>query len=221
VEESHESSSHETLPTDSSVGFGELKGQVIELIRANRKIEAIKLVKDKRNLSLKEALVWVDEIHKEIDPSFVSFKETGGCASGVFKLVAIFFGIVGFLLLGSTLLVYWFQSEQIKRSDKIPGKVTSFIYSENTTAPVITYLWDGSTMTYQSNSFSYPPAYELNEEVNIYVDRNEPSQVLIDSFFDRWFLISLLGGVGLVFTFLTFAFVIASNKSKIKVVKAP
>jgi phosphatidylglycerophosphatase A len=67
-------------------------------------------------------------------------------------------------------------------------------------APVIEYEWDGKKWLYASKTYSTPPAYSVNEQIPIYLNRvKNPGEIIIDTFLGRWFLIALFGFLGLMF----------------------
>ena len=191
---------------------GALKSQVVALLNVNKKIEAVKLVKTELNTGLKEALVMVEEVHKEVDPNYRSINAGTGCLGNTFKLMSLVFGLIGLLFLGIAAGIYYFQSKTISNSDFIQGRVIDMQYSGDGAAPVITYRSGGKHRTWRSNTFSNPAAYELNEQVALYVNKDNPKDVVIDTFIDRWLLITIFGGIGLVFSLFTIGFAMAGRK---------
>jgi len=195
---------------------GDLKTQVEQLLRANKKMEAIKLVSARTESGLKAALDLVEEVEKEINPNF---KRAGGCVGGGFKLISIFFFAVSFLLLGGAGLTYYYEEESIEKSDLTKGKVISLEPNNDndgteTYAPVVSYVWNGQERTYRSTMYSYPPAYEVGEEVELFVNREDPEKVYINSFADRWLMVTILGGIGSFF--LIFAIILSVVSRKVK-----
>jgi ribosomal protein L7/L12 len=189
-----------------------LRAEVFRLLQAKKKIDAIKLVKKELNTGLKEAAELVEEVEKEINPNYRSVKVNTGCIGGGFKLVGIFFGLIGFLLIAVAGIIYYFQSETIENSDRVTGVVIGFETSGNGTAPVIAYSQNGQQKQYSSSTYSSPPAYELNEEVPLFVNRDNPDDVVVDTFSDRWLLIVVFGGIGAVFALFTVLFLFVGRK---------
>lgn len=185
------------------------KSTIEDLLRQNKKIEAVKYLHTKFNLGLKGALTHVEIIQKEIDPNFVPSR--GGCALNIFRIVAFSFGFIGMLLLGIGLLIYYLDAAVVKEENKTRGVVTGLIGS-NTLAPTITYSWNGKSYTYQSTLYSNPPAFEINEEVMLYVNPQKPEEVVIDTFSERWLAIVILSAIGGVFVFLSIIFLFNSRK---------
>lgn len=52
--------------------------------------------------------------------------------------------------------------------------------------PVIDFSVNGQVYTFEGDNASYPPAYEVGEQVNVRYDPTNPNTVQIDSFFERW-----------------------------------
>jgi ribosomal protein L7/L12 len=191
---------------------GPLKAQVKALLISNKKIEAVKLVKTELNTGLKEALVMVEEVHKEVDPNYQSVTIGTGCLGNTFKLMSVIFGFIGLLFLGIAAGIYYFQSKTINNSDLVQGRVIDIQYSGDGAAPVITYVSGGKHRTWSSNTFSKPPAHDLNEQVAMYVNKDDPEDVIVDTFIDRWLLITIFGSIGLVFSLFTIGFMMAGRK---------
>jgi ribosomal protein L7/L12 len=180
---------------------GQLKADVIRLLQVNKKIEAVKLVKTELNTGLKEALVMVEEVQKEIDPNYRSVKIGSGCFGGGLTLFKVIFGLIGITFLCVAGGVYYFQKKTIDNSDLVTGKVTELFHNnKGLSAPLIEYQVQGKTHVYRSSTYSSPPAYEVDEMVEMYVNRNNPDDVVVNTFSDRWFLIFIFGLLGSVFT---------------------
>lgn len=77
---------------------GDDRKEIEQLLRENKKLEAVKWLKTKYDLGLKEALERVEVIEREINPNA---KPAGnGCALNVFRLVGSIFSLVGFIRCG-------------------------------------------------------------------------------------------------------------------------
>lgn len=169
------------------------KQYIRELLIKGRKIEAIKYLRTNFDLSLKDSKRLAELIDEDIaedeyqqHPSLL--KNRGG------SIIGLVFGVVGAILL--SIIIYLIIANQnfLKEAHSTRAVVVS-----NPARPVFEYNYDGQTYTHYSNVSSNPPAYHIGEEVEIYVNRNDPSDILIDTFMDRWFVITLLGGMGTLF----------------------
>ncbi|HEX5167615.1 MAG TPA: DUF3592 domain-containing protein [Cyclobacteriaceae bacterium] len=84
----------------------------------------------------------------------------------------------------------------------------------DTYAPVVSYFWKEEERTYRSTTYSYPPAYDIGEEVELFVNRDEPEKVYLNTFSDRWLTVAILAGIGGFFLF--FAMILSFIGRKLK-----
>lgn len=191
----------------------DLKAEVTRLLQAGKKIEAVKYAKTDLRTGLKEALAFVEKVEKEINPDAVPANlKVGGCLGGGFRLVGWVFGSIGVLFMLVAGIIYYFQLKTIENSDQVTGVVVDFQSGGSGSSPVIDYEWQGQKRQYHSTTSSNPPAYEMNEDVPIYVNRDNPADVIVDTFTDRWLLIAVFGGLGSFFTLFSAIFMFASRK---------
>jgi ribosomal protein L7/L12 len=178
---------------------GPVKQEVIRLLEQRQKIEAVKYVKNHLRTGLKEALLWVEEVARETDPNYSAFNATG-CVRGFIKAIGVFLAFVALMFFIGTAVIYYFQERSVSRSDLVEGKVTEVQYlEEGQAAPVISFQWKGKQRSYASNTYSDPPDYRVGQAIPIYVNREEPDDVLINTFEDRYALLVGLGVIGAVF----------------------
>ena len=214
IVEAEASARRSVQPTSSTALDGELKMKVTQLLQNNQKIEAVKLVKNELNLSLKDSLVMVEEVHREVDPDHKEIRIGGGCLRDTFALVGLIFGLVSLLLLGISALIYYFQSESIENSVVVTGRVTEMIYgSSGTSAPVIGYRYNGKEYSHTSNTYSSPPAFHVGERVELYVEKDDPEEVVVNTFSERWLAITIIGGLGLFFGLFASVFFLVGRKT--------
>jgi len=175
------------------------KMQVENFIRSNQKIHAVRYIKTAKRISLKKALGLVEAVQKEIDPDFVPGRIGGGCLSGGMQVMAIFLFFGSLMMLGGAALNHYLNTENLKNSQPVTGTVIAmepYADGGESVAPVIAYTWQDKEMTYHSKTFSYPPAYHTGEKVEIFVNTQNPEDVFINSFADRWLVITILGSIG-------------------------
>jgi hypothetical protein len=55
-----------------------------------------------------------------------------------------------------------------------------------TYVPVVDFRVNDQIYTFEGDNASYPPAYEVGEQVNVRYDPTNPNTAQIDSFFERW-----------------------------------
>ncbi|HET9487597.1 MAG TPA: DUF3592 domain-containing protein [Chryseosolibacter sp.] len=186
-------------PTATTSLDGELKTSVAQLLAKGRKLEAVKLVKKDLNLGLRESLLMVEEVAREVNPSYVSFN-LGGCFQMVAKGLGVFMMIVSVMMLVAAGLIYFFQTQSIGNSERVTGVVTEMRALETgETAPVVQYEWKGNNRSYESTYYSSPPDYYVGQSVSLYVNRDDQDDIILDTFSDRYALIVGLAVPGVVF----------------------
>ena len=174
-----------------------LKADLKALLESGKKIEAIKKAKETLGLRLPGAKVWVEDIEREMNSKGRPVT-TGGENSTNILLWS--FTAIGLVMIGVATYVYYNQSLFIQHSDLIKGKVISLQdNAEGMSAPVIEYEWRGDKKVYTSSIYTSPPAFTVNEGVPVYVNRQNPGDIVVDTFSERWLLIFILGCVGGLF----------------------
>jgi len=187
------------------------KSKVIALLRAGNKIGAIKYLKEHLNIRLKDAKHKAEELQKEINPKLGAVTRSAGLAV---KMVLLIFGFVGFVFLGIAGFIFYSQTNSIGKSDLISGKVVRMEYQDGGqgSAPVIEYEWNGQKWLHVSNIYSSPPAYAVDEEIAIYVNREDPEDIVVNTFTDRYFFILIFGLLGFVFVSIPLLIVIFGSR---------
>jgi len=104
---------------------------------------------------------------------------------------------IGFLMWGIAAYFFIDKNQQISNSYLATGVVIDFVIDEGL-APVISYEVDGSPYQYISSIYSNPPAFELNETVEIYINQDDPNDIIINSFVNKWLLVTIFATFGLV-----------------------
>jgi len=200
--------SADTSTDTSGQLHGSLKADVIELLIANRKLEAVQLVRNTLHVTLPQSLLMVGQIAREINPNYVSVKATG-CFQVFAKGMGVFLMVVCVFLLAAAAAVYFFQSESIGNSDRVTGTVTEMkSLDTGESAPVIEYEWLGNKRSYESTFYSSPPDYHVGQSVPLFVNRDDPDDITLDTFIDRWAIIvalavpgAFLGVISIVFMY--------------------
>ncbi|MBY0434409.1 MAG: DUF3592 domain-containing protein, partial [Cyclobacteriaceae bacterium] len=161
----------------------EIKAKILELLGQNKRFQAIKYVRHAKKISLKEATAFVESIGKEHFPNaFGKSVDPGKIVGWLFSG----FGLVFFIVIA---IMFWSDRKSAQNSTHITGKVTSLDYShDNMAAPVISYRHNGKKHFTKGTTYSNPPSFEIGEEVDLIINNNNPNDVIIDSFFERYFL---------------------------------
>lgn len=123
---------------------------------------------------------------------------------GLPRIFYYVFGGVGFLLLIIAAVIFYNGQQAAAQFTRVEGVVVKNQFNNGMARPVIRYSWQGNEFTYADNTYTNPPAYERGEKVELFVNPNDPHDVWINSFMGRYFVVTLVGGIGLVFLgFLT------------------
>jgi hypothetical protein len=204
---------HQALanPDDESVLPSKLAVAVKALLANDKKIEAVKLVREKLHVSLQEALKRVEALDMIDTPGAVPSSQADS-GRDPFNLMGKIFAAVGILLTCVMLFIFYLKQNTIAKSQRETGYVIDFDYSGNSSAPRIEYQWNGVRHKFQSNVYTTPPAYRLGEKVELFINKEDPSDVVINSFTGRWLAVMIVGGIGLFFFAFGILFIFISGK---------
>lgn len=193
-------------PAPTTTLDGPLKAEVAQLLQTDRKLDAVKHVRKHLHVGLKEALIMVGEVARETNPNYVSFDLTG-CLQMVAKGIGIFLMVCSLVFISAAAIIYFVQEQSIAGSDEVTGRVTAMQPADHGgTAPVIEYDWRGKKQSYQSPNYASPPDYYVGQTVTLFIHREEPDEITINSFADRYALIVGLGVPGTVLLIVSIVF---------------
>lgn len=191
---------------------GDTKMEVQRLLRDKKKLEAVKYVRLQTQAGLKEALVMVEEVEREINPHAKPLRVGGGCLKPGLKGIAMVFGLVALVLFSIASFIYYLDSQIISGGLKMNGRVVELRSNGSTYAPVIEYNLHGKDYRYESTAYTNPSAYAIDEVVPMYVNPDKPEEIVLDTFTDRWLAITIVGGIGLFFAFFSLIFGFSSRR---------
>ncbi|MBL7859016.1 MAG: DUF3592 domain-containing protein [Cyclobacteriaceae bacterium] len=192
----------------------EQKEHLTFLLETGEQLEAVQYAQESLGLNAEQALAFVkrleDEIKTQDELEFDAIRvEHEKISTNLPRMLGMIFSTIGLILLGLGLFFGNREYNFGKRAERISGKVLAYEKVINYDsagrpmtmfAPLIEYQLQGKTIQYHSTtSYSNPP-YEVDELVPLLVDPAHPREPEIDSFFDRWFLTTLLSFIGLIFT---------------------
>lgn len=124
-------------------------------------------------------------------------------------------------LIGGSVFAYMYTQKFLETAVKTEGTVIELVErrGENgvTYAPVYTFSdTRGEEHKIYSGSSSYPPDYEVGEEVQVLYDPSEPQKAKIDSFFELWGISAILAVIGSISLFLGPLFIFIGHRIKTK-----
>jgi hypothetical protein len=189
------------------------RDEVADLLASGHKILAIKLVREKTGVGLREAKRIVE--HLEQQPEFQLRMASSGAgtealpAAGRPWLFIVVF-LLGFAGTGVGLLcgaaaVYASQQKVIARGQRVEGKVVELVHRNNAYAPVFEYELNGQVHTYRSSTATNPPSVAVGDTVMLWVDPVNHERVVIDTFAERYLVLVILGPMGVLFTIIGIA----------------
>ncbi|MBX2966242.1 MAG: DUF3592 domain-containing protein [Cyclobacteriaceae bacterium] len=201
----------------------EIRQQVTALIRSGQRAEAKALLKTKFQVSEEQAEQLVLTIEKEKPVANVIVPQlgkrvsqgTGGCVPLILKGLMIFFFLITFIFAAFAIGIYFYENRFAGEGIAVEGIVISL--TENDTgslAPLIEYAWQDTLRQHQSNFYTSPPDYEVGQQVPLLLNPENPEEVIIDSFSDRYLISIVFGGIACFF--LVFALTLGYVARKMK-----
>lgn len=175
------------------------KDQISGLLESGDKLGAVRFAQKNLGLDADQALTLAEQLQAQA----ISIKPPPPAINPV-RLVGIIFTVVGFGLLSAAFVIGFQDYRFAQTAMPVTGKVLRIDsrLSDNTTMymPVIGFSFAGREREYVSNVSSSSPVYSVGDNVELLINPRDPSEVVINSFLDRWFVVSLLGSMGLIFS---------------------
>jgi hypothetical protein len=135
----------------------------------------------------------MDNYEKNVDKAINAVEKAGGVVNrlqiGCWIIFANLF-FAGFCLWGAYAGYTSWQLEQ--NGETGTGIVTGLEESDSADggccvySPVIEFNVDGQTYSFDGENASYPPAYEVGEEVSVLYDPADPNTAQINKWTERW-----------------------------------
>ncbi len=162
------------------------------LLYENKKDEAEAVLIAEAGLSPDEASNYIERMSDSLATASAEKDKPKSNKTAAFVVMGI-----GLVMWG--LAVYFFieKNSQLANSYLTTGVVVDYIVGDGL-APVIAYEIEGIAYRYVSNVYSTPPPYELNETVEIYVSQDDPNSIIINSFINKWLIVTIFASFGMV-----------------------
>jgi ribosomal protein L7/L12 len=177
------------------------------LLQSNNKIQAVKLLMDEYQISLKQAKELVDAAAGR--SNFSLLKNPIG-------IVLFVFAGLGSLFLALSLYWLWQDYSFTQKAVTVLGIVVDLNYDsddrESGAAPVVEFSWHGQKQIFYGSTYSNPPAVEIGEEIEVFVDPDNPKQAVLNMISERYILIFVFGFLGFVFCMIGFIGIWMSGK---------
>ncbi|MEQ8928037.1 MAG: DUF3592 domain-containing protein [Fulvivirga sp.] len=193
------------------------KNHLEGLLRAGDELSAVRYLQNTLGLSAEEALKLTEELDKTVEESpDIKMREFMAKSSAramkdskVSKWVGGIFLFFGLIMLGVAVYIFYSNYKFAEKAVPVMGKVIghdtyystdddgnrSLMYSS-----IFEYAYSGETYTHTSDVGSSSPDYEIGEEAEILIDPEFPGKALVNTFWDRWFSIVIIGFFGVTFS---------------------
>jgi tetrahydromethanopterin S-methyltransferase subunit G len=206
----------------------EQKEHAIDLIEMGEKLEAVRYFQEVLTIDAEQALLLAEKLEQEIEPELdlqglqQKGEEMKRSGAKVGRLVGLIFMSIGMVMLAVAGYLIYAHQQFEKNAVGVKGTVVefqSYISSNDNSSttmytPVFEYAYEGKNYTYVSTSSSNVKEYAVGEPVAILVDPENPDDVLVNSFMEKWFVPTLLGFMGTLFTGLGYvAYAVFGKKS--------
>lgn len=140
------------------------------------------------------------------------------------KLFIFIFGGIGIALLAGAGYAYYYSRSFIDNARTAAGTITGLHYHESSRNkggsyyPTVQFTaQDGKSYTVTSNSGSNPASYDVGEQVKVYYNPEDPTDILLPDFFSMWGVTLILGFIGTVFTLIGGGVLFSGHKKEVKV----
>lgn len=207
----------------------EQKEHVIELIEMGDQLDAVRYLQETLNITTDQALLLAEKLEEEteteLEKEFNSMQDEmrRNPDVNVGKLVGGIFMSLGVIMLAIAAYFIVSNYKFSERAITVKGKVVNYDSylsrdddggSTTMYTPTFEYEFQGKNYTHKSTTSTSSKDYEINELVDVLVDPEEPTEILIDSFWEKWFVSVLLGFLGTLFTGLgSMAFFILGKRA--------
>jgi len=135
----------------------------------------------------------MESYERNVDKALNAVEKVAGATnrlySGCITIAANLF-LAGFCLWGAYAAYISWKLEQT--GETVTGTVVRLEESDSSEggccvySPVIKFAANGQTFSFETGNASYPPAYEVGEEVSVLYDPGDPNTAQINKWSERW-----------------------------------
>jgi hypothetical protein len=182
------------------------------------KLEAVRYLQDVLKVNPEHALQLAEKLDEEeynekddLRQKFNELKvkmENPPSAKFPRTIGLIFMGI-GIIMLTIAIYLVYSDYQFTEKAISVTGEVLSYdsYYSSDSDGggstmytPTFSYSYNGKEYTYTSSTSSSSPDFKIGEAAEILVDPDNPSNVLVNSFWERYLISVILGFLGAMFS---------------------
>jgi hypothetical protein len=124
-------------------------------------------------------------------------------ATAMLLILPALFGLVGLGLLVPAIWIGYQSWGFLQAAKAAPGTVTALEWNGESNSsgarPVVAYELRGEPYQVAGTAWSSPPAYAVGDQVQVLYPPDQPRAARLYSWFEFWFVPTLLGSVGLLF----------------------
>jgi hypothetical protein len=126
-------------------------------------------------------------------------------ATRILRILGFVFGGIGLAMLLVALILGLREAIATDGMRPTMGEVVAF----QNRKPVVRFpISARQTITVVGTTASTPPAYDIGQQMRVYYDPAAPTHAVIDTFLERWFVPTLIGGLALLFSLLGTGFLL-------------
>jgi hypothetical protein len=197
------------LPMQISSEVRELAGK---LILSGKKIEAVRYLQQQFGLTAEEALklaeVLEPEVNAEREASFRQRPKKSRQKDPMFIYGGLVIFLIGSAMISGAGYIAYSYFRFASNAVSVMGKVVEIDEIRSTDSdgktsttqyPIVEYEYEGTTYKSRSTIGSSGSDYSEGEQVEILVNTENPNNVLINTFTERWLIVTFLGAIGLAF----------------------
>lgn len=131
------------------------------------------------------------------------------------RIVGAIFLAVGILIAGAGAFCYWGTQDLLNNGLRSTGKVVELRKgpTDRYFMPVVQFQTaDNQIITAVGKTGSNPPSHKVDDTVTVIYRATSPEDIVLDDFFELWFLTSMFGGMGLIFVIIGGGMLIYSRR---------
>jgi len=131
----------------------------------------------------------------------------------VIKFVKIVLFIIGLILTISAVLIFNNTNKFIQSSVVAQGVVIGIAENDRVYYPSVRFeTADHQFIQFRSNTGSNPPSHAVGDKVEVLYKADSPEKAKIKTFFALWFPTMIVGGIGVMFLFVSLIIMIVQKK---------